>query len=65
MRELRSYGSVRGAISDDRPYRDPRQTNSNSLQPTQGQFKSHLQGNLQRHKNLTRQSLCTGNFGCL
>jgi hypothetical protein len=22
MRELRSYGSVRGAISDDRPYRD-------------------------------------------
>ncbi len=23
MRELRSYGSVRGAISDDRPYRDP------------------------------------------
>ena len=30
-----------------------------------GQFKSHLQGNLQRHKNLTRQSLCTGNFGCL
>ena len=24
MRELRSYGSVRGAISDDRPYRDPR-----------------------------------------
>jgi len=24
MRELRTYGSVRGAVSDDRPYRDRR-----------------------------------------
>ncbi len=32
MRELRSYGSVRGAISDDRPYRDPRRSNSSSSQ---------------------------------
>ncbi len=24
MREQRTYGSVRGAISDDRPYRDPK-----------------------------------------
>jgi hypothetical protein len=24
MRELRTYGSVRGAVSNDRPYRDRR-----------------------------------------
>jgi hypothetical protein len=26
MRESRTYGSVRGALSNERPYRDPRQT---------------------------------------
>ncbi len=30
MREQRTYGSVRGAISDDRPYRDLKLLDANS-----------------------------------
>jgi hypothetical protein len=30
MRESRTYGSVRGALSNERPYRDPRDAASTS-----------------------------------
>jgi hypothetical protein len=36
MRELRTYGSVRGAFSNERPYRDSHSVFSNIVRPAKG-----------------------------
>jgi hypothetical protein len=33
MRESRTYGSVRGALSNERPYREVRQPQAGAIQP--------------------------------
>src|SRR5258705_3771633 len=38
MRESRTYGSVRGALSSERPYRDPEQAGQSTPRPLKQHF---------------------------